>query len=103
MYEQDMNFQPRYKVNYIKELIQTLEKLDIKPYPGMKYKLENMVDEFFKQGKKARDEKRINQIMENIKVNLFEGQLDENGEYIPAKFELLTYPAYYKIMSLQPN
>jgi hypothetical protein len=43
-----MKFQPRYKVNYIKELIQTLEKLDIKPYPGMKYKLENMVDEFFK-------------------------------------------------------
>ena len=32
-----------------------------------------MVDEFFKQGKKARDEKKINQIMEKMKVNLFEG------------------------------
>ena len=62
-----------------------------------------MVDEFFKQGKKARDEKKMNQIMEKMKVNLFEGQLDEHGNYIPAKFELLTYPAYYKIMSLQPE
>ena len=66
----------------------------------MKDKLEGMVDDFYKQGKKARDDNKIIQIMERVKENFFQGQLDENGEYIPGKFEILTYPAYYKMMDL---
>ena len=37
-----------------------------------------------------------------MKINLFEGTLDEHGRYTPGKFELLTMPEYYAFVE-DPN
>jgi hypothetical protein len=45
--------------------------------------------------------------MEKLKINLFEGTFDAQGNYKPGKFELLTMPEYYKMVDtpahLRPN
>jgi hypothetical protein len=76
---------------------------DVKDFENRTVEFEKLALNFVKTFRQLKDERAQKQLMDQLKVNLFEGTEDEHGNYTPGKFELLTLPDYYKYVDMPMN
>lgn len=91
------------RFEFVRQLIAKMQLTDVKDFENRTVEFEKLASNFLKTFRQLKDERAQKQLMDQLKVNLFEGTEDEHGNYTPGKFELLTLPDYYKYVDMPMN
>lgn len=58
-----------------------MQLANLKDYEARRMEFELLTEEFINRGKKAQDDRKQAKLMEKLKINLFEGTFDSQGNY----------------------